>query len=102
MAAREVPPPASNAIRGPAAKPRRDVLPIGAPTGPRDLRGLDFFENMLPEGLAGLQRKALLGPADDGPWQLPSGDALDLDPQARRPARDGRRAMPPLGPYPPP
>jgi serine/threonine-protein kinase HipA len=130
-------------------------LPIGAPTGPRDLRGLDFFENMLPEGpalermaalagvrpvdtygilaafghdcagaimvlpdgerpgrssgsgyspmtpddllrvirtldvmplaaapergfrpsLAGLQRKALLGRADDGTWQLPSGDA---------------------------
>jgi len=130
-------------------------LPIGAPTGPRDRRGLDFFENMLPEGpalermaalagvrpvdtygilaafghdcagaimvlpdgerpgrssgsgyspmtrddllrvirtldvmplaaapergfrpsLAGLQRKALLGRADDGTWQLPSGDA---------------------------
>jgi len=130
-------------------------LPIGAPTGPRDRRGLDFFENMLPEGpalermaalagvrpvdtygilaafghdcagaimvlpdgdrpggnadsgyapmtpadlrevigsldvaplgvapergfrpsLAGFQRKALLGRADDGTWQLPSGDA---------------------------
>ncbi len=129
-------------------------LPIGAPAGPRDLRGLDFFENMLPEGpalermaalagvrpvdtygllaafghdcagaimvlpdgerpgaggggyspmtpgdllrviraldvmplaaapergfrpsLAGVQRKALLGRADDGTWQLPSGDA---------------------------
>jgi len=130
-------------------------LPIGAPAGPRDLRGLDFFENMLPEGpalermaalagvrpvdtygilaafgrdcagaimvlpdgdrpggndssgyspmtpgdlervisvldvfplaaapergfrpsLAGFQRKALVGRADDGTWQLPSGDA---------------------------
>ena len=130
-------------------------LPIGAPTGPRDMRGMDFFENMLPEGpalermaalagvrpvdtygilaafgrdcagaimvlpdedqpggkdgsgyspmtpgdlrrvisaldivplaaapergfrpsLAGLQRKALLGRAGDGTWQLPSGDA---------------------------
>jgi serine/threonine-protein kinase HipA len=130
-------------------------LPIGAPVGPRDLRGLDFFENMLPEGpalermaalagvrpvdtygilaafgrdcagaimvlpdgdrpsgnagsgytpmtpgdlqrvigaldiaplgaapergfrpsLAGFQRKALLGRAADGTWQLPSGDA---------------------------
>ncbi len=130
-------------------------LPIGAPTGPRDMRGLDFFENMLPEGpalermaalagvrpvdtygilaafgrdcagaimvlpdgdrpggndgsgyspmtpddlervigaldaiplaaapergfrpsLAGFQRKALLGRAGDGTWQLPSGDA---------------------------
>jgi serine/threonine-protein kinase HipA len=130
-------------------------LPIGAAIGPRDLRGLDFFENMLPEGpalerlaalagvrpvdtygilaafgrdcagaimvlpdedrpggnadsgyvpmtpedlrqvigaldvaplgaapergfrpsLAGFQRKALLGRAADGAWQLPSGDA---------------------------
>ncbi len=130
-------------------------LPIGAPIGPRDMRGLDFFENMLPEGpalermaalagvrpvdtygilaafgrdcagaimvlpdgdrpggnadsgyfpitlgdlqrvisaldvaplgaapergfrpsLAGFQRKALLGRADDGTWQFPSGDA---------------------------
>jgi serine/threonine-protein kinase HipA len=130
-------------------------LPIGTPLGPRDLRGLDFFENMLPEGpgltqlanlagvrpvdtygilaafgrdcagavmvlpggerpgeagesgyspmtseglqrmisrldvtplgaapergfrpsLAGFQRKALLGRAADGTWQLPSGDA---------------------------
>jgi len=130
-------------------------LPIGAPIAPRDLRGLDFLENMLPEGpalermaalagvrpvdtygmlaafgrdcagaimmlpdgdrpggnadsgyspmtpgdlqrvigaldvaplgaapergfrpsLAGFQRKALLGRAGDGTWQLPSGDA---------------------------
>ncbi len=130
-------------------------LPIGAPAGPRDTRGLDFFENILPEGpalermaalagvrpvdtygilaafgrdcagaimvlpdgdrpggnegsgyspmtlgdlqrvigtldvtplaaapergfrpsLAGFQRKALLGRAGDGTWQLPSGDA---------------------------
>jgi serine/threonine-protein kinase HipA len=130
-------------------------LPIGAPVGPRDTRGLDFFENILPEGpalermaalagvrpvdtygilaafgrdcagaimvlpdgdrpggnggsgyspmtpgdlqrvigaldvtplaaapergfrpsLAGFQRKALLGRAGDGTWQLPSGDA---------------------------
>src|SRR6266496_6471290 len=32
-------------------------LPIGAPTGPRDLRGLDFFENVLPEGPA-LERRS--------------------------------------------
>jgi serine/threonine-protein kinase HipA len=130
-------------------------LPIGAPTSPRDPRGLDFFENILPEGpaldriaalagvrpvdtygilaafghdcagaimvlpdgnrpgtngdsgyspmtpgdllrvisaldvaplgaapergfrpsLAGYQRKALLGRADDGTWRLPHGDA---------------------------
>ena len=130
-------------------------LPIGTSTGPRDMRGMDFFENMLPEGpalarmatlagvrpvdtygilkafgrdcagalmvlpdgdqphgdsdsgyspitvgdlrqvisaldvaplgaapergfrpsLAGFQRKALLGRAPDGTWQLPFGDA---------------------------
>lgn len=130
-------------------------LPLGSPIGPRDMRGLDFFENMLPEGpalarmatlagtrpvdtygilsafgrdcagavmllpdgehlgagdgngyapmisgdlrrviasldaaplaaapergfrpsLAGFQRKALLGRAADGTWQLPCGDA---------------------------
>ena len=34
-------------------------LPIGAPTGPRDMRGLDFLENILPEGPA-LERMAVL------------------------------------------
>jgi serine/threonine-protein kinase HipA len=34
-------------------------LPVGTPTGPRDMRGLDFFENMLPEGPA-LARMAVL------------------------------------------
>jgi serine/threonine-protein kinase HipA len=34
-------------------------LPIGTPTGPRDTRGLDFFENILPEGPA-LERMATL------------------------------------------
>ena len=36
-------------------------LPIGAPIGPRDLRGLDFFENMLPEGPAVARMAALAG-----------------------------------------
>lgn len=41
-------------------------LPIGAPTGPRDLRGLDFFENLLPEGptLARIATLAGVRPAD--------------------------------------
>ena len=34
-------------------------LPIGAPAGPRDTRGLDFCENILPEGPA-LERMAAL------------------------------------------
>ena len=36
-------------------------LPIGGPTGPRDLRGLDFFENMLPEGPALTRMAELAG-----------------------------------------
>jgi len=36
-------------------------LPIGSPTGPRDPRGLDFFENMLPEGPALARVAALAG-----------------------------------------
>ena len=41
-------------------------LRIGSPIGPRDLRGLDFFENILPEGPALAQMAALAGvrPAD--------------------------------------
>ena len=41
-------------------------LRIGSPVGPRDMRGLDFFENMLPEGpaLARMADLAGVGPAD--------------------------------------
>jgi serine/threonine-protein kinase HipA len=41
-------------------------LPVGTPTGPRDMRGLDFFENMLPEGpaLARMAALARVRPAD--------------------------------------
>jgi serine/threonine-protein kinase HipA len=41
-------------------------LPIGAPAGPRDMRGLDFFENMLPEGpaLARMANLAGVRPVD--------------------------------------
>lgn len=37
------------------------ALPIGTPTGARDLRGMDFLENMLPEGPALTQLAALAG-----------------------------------------
>jgi HipA-like protein len=37
------------------------AIPIGSPTGPRDMRGLDFFENMLPEGPALIRMAALAG-----------------------------------------
>jgi serine/threonine-protein kinase HipA len=36
-------------------------LPIGTPVGPRDMRGLDFFENILPEGSALTQIAAMAG-----------------------------------------
>ena len=41
-------------------------LPIGTQTGPRDMRGLDFFENMLPEGpvLARMAAMAGVRPVD--------------------------------------
>jgi serine/threonine-protein kinase HipA len=41
-------------------------LPVGTPVGPRDMRGLDFFENLLPEGPALARMAALAGvrPAD--------------------------------------
>jgi serine/threonine-protein kinase HipA len=41
-------------------------LPIGTPVGPRDMRGMDFFENMLPEGpaLARMAALAAVRPAD--------------------------------------
>ena len=41
-------------------------LPIGTPVGRRDLRGLDFFENMLPEGpaLARIAALAQVRPVD--------------------------------------
>jgi serine/threonine-protein kinase HipA len=36
-------------------------LPIGSPIGSRDMRGLDFFENMLPEGPARARMATLAG-----------------------------------------
>lgn len=36
-------------------------LTIGSPAGPRDTRGLDFFENMLPEGSPLARMAALAG-----------------------------------------
>jgi serine/threonine-protein kinase HipA len=42
------------------------ALPLGSVVGPRDMRGLDFFENVLPEGPALAQMATLAGvrPAD--------------------------------------
>jgi serine/threonine-protein kinase HipA len=37
------------------------ALPVGGAIGPRDMRGLDFFENMLPEGPALARMAAMAG-----------------------------------------
>lgn len=62
-------------------------LPIGSATGPRDTRGLDFFENMLPEGpiLARMASLAGTRPADTYAAslrrirELPEGSDVDAD-----------------------
>jgi serine/threonine-protein kinase HipA len=70
-------------------------LPIGSPTGPRDTRGLDFFENMLPEGPILARIAALAGtrPADTyGILQAFGRDcagAVMLLPDGERPGADG-------------
>ena len=42
-------------------------LPIGTQTGPRDMRGLDFFENMLPEGPVLTRMATMAGDARSTP-----------------------------------
>jgi serine/threonine-protein kinase HipA len=70
-------------------------LPIGSPTGPRDTRGLDFFENMLPEGPILVRMAALAGtrPADTyGILQAFGRDcagAVMLLPDGEQPGADG-------------
>ncbi len=70
-------------------------LPIGSPTGPRDTRGLDFFENMLPEGpiLARMATLAGARPADAyGILQAFGRDcagAVMLLPDGEQPGADG-------------
>jgi serine/threonine-protein kinase HipA len=70
-------------------------LPIGSPTGPRDTRGLDFFENMLPEGPVLARMAALAGtrPADTyGIMQAFGRDcagAVMLLPEGEHPGADG-------------
>ncbi len=71
------------------------AIPIGSPTGPRDMRGLDFFENMLPEGPALIRMAALAGvrPVDTyGILQAFGRDcagAMMVLPDGERPGGDG-------------
>jgi hypothetical protein len=66
-------------------------LAIGSPIGPRDLRGLDFFENMLPEGPA-LARMATLAGLPGGYLRNPEGVRTRLRWRDRS-ARRGRTAQ---------
>jgi serine/threonine-protein kinase HipA len=79
-------------------------LPIGAPTGPRDLRGLDFFENMLPEGPALERMAALAGvrPVDTygilAAFGRDCAGAIMVLPDGDRPGGNGRRGYSPMTP----
>jgi serine/threonine-protein kinase HipA len=79
-------------------------LPIGAPAGPRDLRGLDFFENMLPEGPA-LERMAVLSgvrPADTygilAAFGRDCAGAIMVLPDGDRPGENGGSGYSPMAP----
>lgn len=78
------------------------AIPLGSPTGPRDLRGLDFFENMLPEGPALIQMAALAGirPVDTyGMLQAFGRDcagAIMVLPDGERPGGDGISGYSPM------
>lgn len=67
-------------------------LPLGSMTGPRDMRGLDFFENILPEGPALAQMATLAGtrPADTygvlSPFGRDCAGAIVLLPEGEEPS----------------
>jgi serine/threonine-protein kinase HipA len=79
-------------------------LPVGTPAGPRDMRGLDFFENMLPEGPA-LARMAVLAgvrPADTygilAAFGRDCAGAVRLLPDGEQPEAQGRGGYTPMTP----
>jgi serine/threonine-protein kinase HipA len=79
-------------------------LPVGTPVGPRDLRGLDFFENMLPEGTALTRMAALAGvrPVDTygilAAFGRDCAGAVMLLPDGERPQDQSRGAYTPITP----
>ena len=79
-------------------------LPLGSPIGPRDLRGLDFFENILPEGPALERMAALAGvrPVDTyGILQSFGHDcagAIMVLPDGERPGGSGSSGYSPMTP----
>ena len=79
-------------------------LPVGTPTGPRDIRGLDFFENMLPEGpaLARMAALARVRPADAygilASFGRDCAGAVVLLPDGEQPGTQGRGGYTPMTP----
>ena len=79
-------------------------LPLGTPTGPRDMRGLDFFENMLPEGPALTRMAALAGvrPVDTygilAAFGHDCAGAVMLLPDGEQPGTAGRSGYTPMTP----
>lgn len=79
-------------------------LPVGTPTGPRDIRGLDFFENMLPEGpaLARMAALARVRPADTygilASFGRDCAGAVVLLPDGEQPGTQGRGGYTPMTP----
>jgi serine/threonine-protein kinase HipA len=79
-------------------------LPIGAPVGPRDMRGLDFFENMLPEGptlariadLAGVRSVDTFGILKA--FGLDCAGAIMMLPDGERPSGRGGSGYSPMTP----
>jgi len=77
-------------------------LPIGTPTAPRDLRGLDFFENILPEGPALERMAALAGvrPVDTygilAAFGRDCAGAIMVLPDGDRPGRNGGSGYSPM------
>jgi serine/threonine-protein kinase HipA len=79
-------------------------LPIGTPAGPRDMRGLDFFENMLSEGPALARMAALAGvrPVDTygilAAFGRDCAGAVMLLPDAEQPGTQDRGGYTPMTP----
>jgi serine/threonine-protein kinase HipA len=79
-------------------------LPLGSPVGPRDLRALDYFENILPEGqtLATMASLAGVRPADTfgilATFGRDCAGAIMLLPESERPdAEHDNRYLPATG-----
>lgn len=77
-------------------------LPLGSVTGPRDVRGLDFFENIIPEGPALTRMAALAGtrPVDTygilAAFGRDCAGAIALLPDGQRPGGPGECGYEPL------